>query len=151
MTSFTSRSGAYDRPIFAVPGNHDGIVHGLSPFTPHVPSLEAFLRNFCAKVPGPSPDSGGLVRSVMTQPGVYFTLDAPYVSIIGLYSNVLGGPGVISSQAGQYPIGDEQLDFLKSELARLKPLREAGERAVVIAVHHPPSLPTSRTAAPSGS
>ena len=40
------------------------------------------------------------MRSVMTQPGVYFTLDAPFVSIIGLYSNVLdSGPGVISSHA----------------------------------------------------
>ena len=29
----------------------------------------------------------------MTQPGVYFTLDAPFVSIIGLYTNVLDGPG----------------------------------------------------------
>ena len=29
------------------------------------------------------------MRSAMTQPGVYFTLDAPMVSIIGLYSNVL--------------------------------------------------------------
>ena len=39
----------------------------------------------------------------MTQPGVYFTLDAPFVSIIGLYTNVLEGPGVISSQGGKYP------------------------------------------------
>ena len=31
----------------------------------------------------------------MTQPGVYFTLDAPFVSIIGLYTNVLEGPGVL--------------------------------------------------------
>jgi hypothetical protein len=129
---------AYDRPIFAIPGNHDGMVFGGSSVTPQVPTLEAFLRNFCAATPGPSPDSGGLVRSVMTQPGVYFTLDAPFVSIVGLYSNVLDGPGVISSQGGHYPIGDQQLTFLKAELARLKPDRDAGNRAVIIAVHHPP-------------
>ena len=129
---------AYDRPIFAIPGNHDGVVFGDSPDTPDTPTLQAFLRNFCAVKPEPSPDAGGLVRSVMTQPGVYFTLDAPFVSIIGLYSNVLEGPGVISSQGGAYPIGEEQLNFLKVELARLKPLREAGQRAVIIAVHHPP-------------
>jgi hypothetical protein len=129
---------AYDRPIFAIPGNHDGVVFGDSPDTPDTPTLQAFLRNFCAIKPGPSPDAGGLVRSVMTQPGVYFALDAPFVSIIGLYSNVLEGPGVISSQGGAYPIGEEQLDFLKTELARLKPLREAGQRAAIIAVHHPP-------------
>ena len=130
---------AYDRPIFAVPGNHDGMVFGASSVTPQVPTLEAFLRNFCATAPGPSPDSGGLVRSVMTQPGVYFTLDAPFVSIIGLYSNVLDGPGVISSQGGHYPIGDDQLTFLKAELTRLKPDHDAGNRAVLIAVHHPPA------------
>jgi hypothetical protein len=76
----------------------------------------------------------------MTQPGVYFTLDAPFVSIIGLYSNVLDGPGVISSQGGQYPsMNDDQLTFLALELTRLKPAHDAGERAVVIAVHHPPA------------
>ena len=77
----------------------------------------------------------------MTQPGVYFTLDAPFVSIIGLYSNVLdSGAGVISSQGGKFPaVGDAQLAFLQSELKRLKPDRQAGSRAIIIAVHHPPA------------
>jgi hypothetical protein len=86
----------------------------------------------------------------MTQPGVYFTLDAPFVSIIGLYSNVLEGPGVISSQGGHYPIGNEQLDFLQAELERLKPAREAGERAVVLAVHHPPLSADSKHGGTTG-
>jgi hypothetical protein len=129
---------AYDRPIFAIPGNHDGMVFGQGSSAPQVPTLDAFLTNFCAVEPGPSPDAGGLVRSVMTQPGVYFTLDAPFVSIIGLYSNVLDGPGIISSQGGHFPIVDDQLDFLKSELARLKPDRQAQKRAIILAVHHPP-------------
>lgn len=74
----------------------------------------------------------------MTQPGVYFTLDAPFVSIIGLYSNVLdNGPGVISSQGGHFPIVDDQLDFLTNELKRLKPGRTANKRAILLAVHHP--------------
>ena len=131
---------AYDRPIFAIPGNHDGMVFGQNKNVPQIPTLQAFLRNFCAAAPGPSPDSGGLVRSVMTQPGVYFTLDAPFVSIIGLYSNVLEGPGVISSMKGQYPtVTDEQVNFLQAELTRLKPARDAGQQAVLIAVHHPPA------------
>lgn len=129
---------AYDRPIFAVPGNHDGMVFGQGSSAPQVPTLDAFLTNFCAGAPGPSPDAGGLIRSVMTQPGVYFTLDAPYVSIIGLYSNVLDGPGVISSQGGHFPLVNDQLDFLTSELTRLKADRKAGKRAVLLAVHHPP-------------
>jgi hypothetical protein len=129
---------AYDRPIFAIPGNHDGMVFGQGSSAPQVPTLDAFLTNFCAAAPGPSPDAGGLVRSVMTQPGVYFTLDAPCVSIIGLYSNVLDGPGVISSQGGHFPLVNDQVDFLASELKRLKPDRMAGNRAVVLALHHPP-------------
>lgn len=124
---------AYDRPIFAIPGNHDGILHEANGQT-----LQAFLQNFCASQPGSSPNAGGLMRSVMTQPGVYFTLDAPFVSIIGLYTNVLEGPGVISSQGGKYPVSDEQLQFLQAELTRLKPLRDAGQCAVIIATHHPP-------------
>jgi len=125
---------AYDRPIFAIPGNHDGVLHDATEQT-----LQAFLQNFCAPQPGHSPNAGGLVRSVMTQPGVYFTLDAPFVSIIGLYTNVLEGPGVISSQGNAYPtVSDEQIQFLQEELARLKPLRQAGQCAVIIATHHPP-------------
>ena len=131
---------AYDRPIFAIPGNHDGIVqYGADPTTPLAPTLQAFLRNFCAPTPGPSPDAGGLVRSTMTQPGAYFTLEAPLVSIIGLYTNVLEGPGVISSQGGAYPVlDDRQLQWLTSELARLKPERARGRHAVILACHHPP-------------
>ena len=131
---------SYDRPIFAIPGDHDGMVFGSQPDTPKTPTLTAFLRNFCAKQAGPSPDAGTIVRTTMTQPGVYFTLDAPFVSIIGLYTNVLEGPGVISSQGGKYPaVGDDQLSFLTAELKRLAPARKALERAVVVAAHHPPA------------
>ncbi len=130
----------YDRPIFAIPGNHDGVVYGSSAGTPAVPTLTAFLRNFCTTTPGPAADAGALVRSTMNQPGVYFTLDAPGVSIIGLYSNVLEGPGVISSQGGHYQtINDDQLTFLTEELERLEPERAAGNRAVLLATHHPPA------------
>ena len=130
----------YDRPIFAIPGNHDGVVYGDSTTTPAVPTLQAFERNFCATTPGPAADAGALVRSTMNQPGVYFTLDAPHVSIIGLYSNVLEGPGVISSQDGHYTtINDDQLTFLTGELQRLKPARDAGALAIVLASHHPPA------------
>ena len=141
----------YDRPIFAIPGNHDGMVFGASSNAPQVPTLAAFLTNFCAPEPGPSPDAGGLVRSVMTQPGVYFTLDAPFVSIIGLYSNVLdSGAGVLSSQKGHFPLVDDQLTFLQNELTRLKPERNAGKRAVLLAIHHPPLSADARHGGSSG-
>jgi len=143
----------YDRPIFAIPGNHDGMVFGPNSSAPQVPTLRAFLDNFCAPAAGPSSDAGGLVRSLMTQPGVYFTLDAPFVSIIGLYSNVLdSGAGVISSQGGKFPTlnGDVQLTFLTSELKRLKADRQAGKRAVILAVHHPPASVDAKHGGSSG-
>jgi hypothetical protein len=131
----------YDRPIFAIPGNHDGAVtytHGGS--TPDVASLQAFIANFCATAPGPPQNAGGLARTTMTQPGVYWTLDAPFVSIIGLYTNVLEGPGVITDQNGTYPTltGDKQYGWLVNELTRLAPQRKALQRAVILACHHPP-------------
>jgi hypothetical protein len=128
----------YDRPIFAVPGDHDAIALGSASTAAKGASLGSFLANFCAQSPGRSPDAPGIMRSVMTQPGVYFTLEAPFVSIIGLYSNALEGPGVLSSQGGHYPVSDEQLTFLKSELSRLKGPGEARKQAIVLAVHHPP-------------
>jgi hypothetical protein len=52
---------------------------------------------------------------------VYFTLDAPFVRILGLYSNCLEDPGVISRQGNKYPeLSDAQLVFLKTALARAK-------------------------------
>jgi hypothetical protein len=141
----------YDRPIFAIPGNHDGMVFGQSSSAPQVPTLAAFLTNFCAASPDPSPDAPTSVRSCMTEPGVYFTLDAPFVSIIGLYSNVMDtGGGIISSQGGHFPLVNDQLDFLTSELERLKPARQAGERAILIAVHHPPLSVDAKTGGSTG-
>ena len=133
---------AYDRPIFAIPGNHDGevtYINGGS--TPDVPTLQAFIANFCTPAPARPASAGGLVRTTMTQPGVYFTLDAPFVSIIGLYTNVLEGPGVLTDQGGMYPTltGDAQYGWLVSELERLKPQRTALDRAVILACHHPPA------------
>ena len=120
-------------PILASPGNHDGVVYAKDP----APTLDAYLRNFCAASPVHSPDAGGLVRTAMIQPGVYFTLEAPFVRILGLYSNVLEDPGVISDENGQNTVLDgRQVAFLTTALARVKSDNFAG--AVIVAVHHPP-------------
>ncbi len=125
----------YPAPIFAIPGNHDGM---LPPHpAPGVTSLETFLRNFCAPQYGVSPDAVSLHRTAMTQPGVYFALDAPFVRIIGLYSNALEDPGVISSENHHYPaVPDHQLGFLQAQLERVK--QEAYAGCLLLAVHHPP-------------
>jgi hypothetical protein len=124
---------SYPAPIVAIAGNHDGVVYKTDP----APTLEAFLRNFCAETPAVSTDAGGLVRTAMIQPGVFFTFDAPFVRILGIYSNVLEDPGVISSQGDSTsPVSDIQLAFLTAALTRAKTENYTG--AVIVAVHHPP-------------
>jgi hypothetical protein len=126
----------YPAPILAIPGNHDGVVYASDP----AKSLDAFLANFCASAPIHSPDAGGLSRTTMIQPAVYFTLEAPFVRILGLYSNVLEDPGVISAQTGtaipNTILDSRQVDFLTAALRRVKTENYTG--AVIIAVHHPP-------------
>jgi len=115
----------YPRPIFAIPGNHDGITYSKD-----MESLAPFKKAFCDATPEHWNASGGISRTTMTQPGVYFTLDAPFVSIIGLYSNCSESYGYLDQQ---------QTLFLYNELVRLKPKRKSGElAAVLLAVHHPP-------------
>jgi hypothetical protein len=122
---------SYPAPIFAIAGNHDGLVYSGE----GVPSLQAFLRNFVNTAPVKTPESGGLIRTAMTQPAVYFALDAPFVTIIGLYTNVLEDPGVISSEGKKTsPVDDQQLTFLVSALQAAK--KKGG--ATIVVTHHPP-------------
>jgi hypothetical protein len=124
----------YAGPIFAIPGNHDGVLYQSEPVSY---SLEAFFNNFCAKAPTSDPAALGFARTTMTQPGVYWTLTAPFVTIIGLYSNTSETTGVIDDAT----TGSAQLQFLQSQLAAAAAQRaQAGSApfALVIAVHHPP-------------
>ena len=125
----------YPAPIFAIPGNHDSFV---VPGTPAAREpLKIFHRNFCADAPVITSEAGSLHRTAMTQPGFYFTLDAPFVRIIGLFSNALEDPGLISSQGGHWHgVPDFQLNFLTAQLKRIK--RENYQGAVLLATHHPP-------------
>lgn len=121
----------YPAPIIAIPGNHDGEIYAGDP----QPTLDAFLRNFCSASPEHTPEATGLVRTSMIAPGVFFTLEAPFVRILGLYSNVLEDPGVISSEGVKSsPVTDQQLNFLSAALTRAKSF----SGAVIVAVHHPP-------------
>lgn len=123
----------YDAPIFAIPGNHDGVI---APSLPQK-SLDGFRENFCTQAPTHNPEAQGIARTTMTEPGVYFTLDAPFVKFIGLYSNVSEGAteGVISGGV----VGTAQLTFLQQQLKTALQERNGGnKRALIIAVHHPP-------------
>jgi hypothetical protein len=123
----------YPAPIFAIPGNHDGDT-SVRPGddADNEPSLQGFMNNFCTSQPSHlSP-----YRETMTQPYVYWTLDAPLITIIGLYSNV---EGTLDAR-GTY----EQQKWLQDQFAAA-----ARDRFVVVAVHHPPySLDSSHGGSP---
>jgi hypothetical protein len=109
----------YPAPIFSIPGNHDGDIGTVST----EPSLAAFVRNFCSKTQQITPDAGEVSRPAMIQTNVYWTLEAPFVTIIGLYSNVPEG--------GQFD--DKQVGWFNEELKKAPK-----DKALIVAVHHPP-------------
>jgi hypothetical protein len=113
----------YPAPIFAIPGNHDGDTRVRAGDPPDTePSLYGFTENFCA----PQPHQISPYRATMTQPYVYWTLDAPLVTIIGLYSNV---EGTLDAR-GTF----EQQRWFEDQLTDVK----SKDGFVIIAVHHPP-------------
>jgi hypothetical protein len=121
----------YPGKIIAIPGNHDGeTIPQSDPAT-----LRAFLANFCAATATIPPIAGSIFRQTMTQPGVYWLLDAPFVQIVGLYSNSAENPGFIS---GAIP-GQAQKTWLVARLTDIAASRKAGTRkALIFATHHPP-------------
>jgi hypothetical protein len=126
----------YPGKIIAIPGNHDGELFkfdGTS--TGQKTTLEAFMKNFCQPKTGVPAAAGTIFRQMVSQPGVYWLLTAPFIDIIGLYSNVGEGPGFISGPT----IGEKQKDWLITTLTAISKQRKQGVRkALVIAVHHPP-------------
>ena len=107
----------YPAPIIAIPGNHDGDIQD-----PSVPSLAAFVENFCAATPHHSSEAGDTARETMTQPHVYFTLEAPFLTIVGLYTNV--------PEHGR--LDDKQIAWFHAELAAAPT-----DKALIVAMHHP--------------
>jgi hypothetical protein len=71
----------------------------------------------------------------MTLPGVFWLLDAPLVQIIGLYSNIVDGPGYLVGKGNDLT----QVNWLKDMISSIATDRKKGSRkALLIAVHHPP-------------
>lgn len=112
----------YPGVIFAIPGNHDGDTQVRSGDAPDTePSLYGFFQNFCA--PQRTPIS--TYRDAITQPYVYWTLKAPFITIIGLYGNVdgnLDGSGTVSQQ-----------QWFTSQLQQADQ-----STCIIVAVHQPP-------------
>lgn len=121
-TEFYEPYQFYPKLIFAVPGNHDGDTFVRKGDTPDTePSLTGFLENFCA----PTPTHATPYRMTMTQPYPYWTLVAPFVTIIGLYSNVEGSLDARGRM--------EQQHYLETQMKAADAAKK-----LVIAVHHPP-------------
>jgi hypothetical protein len=108
----------YPAPIVAIPGNHDGDVNPSTGET----SLQGFVRNFCSQSAVTSPDNRDAPRRTMTQPNVFWTLNTPLVTIIGMYSNCPEG--------GQ--VGDTQRQWFISELKAA-----STSLPLILAIHHP--------------
>ena len=106
----------YPCPIFSVPGNHDG-----TPL-PGTSSLQAWMANFCTEHPEHSADARDVPRLTMTHPNCYWTLNTPFVTIVGLYTNVPENGYVDQNQANWFA----------------NELREAPtDRPLIVTAHHP--------------
>ncbi|WP_284947137.1 metallophosphoesterase family protein [Acidisoma cladoniae] len=113
----------YPNPILGIPGNHDGDIYDDGKLVNPEPSLAPFVRNFCAATPGVhTPEAREATRTAMIQPNVYFTLNTPFATFVGLYTNVPEG-GVV------HP---DQQDWFEGELA-------AADKhlPLIVAMHHP--------------
>lgn len=126
LSEFYRPNMHYPGKIIAIPGNHDGESDA---------KIADFQKYFCASSQTVPPIAGSIFRETMNQPGVYWCLDAPFVQIIGLYSNSAENPGFISGPQ----IGQVQKQWLVQTLKTLKAARGAGTRkALLFASHHPP-------------
>jgi hypothetical protein len=132
----------YQRPIFAIPGNHDGKYRVSDRGTPeHEKSpMWRFLRNFCSDKPITYPANtdaaGDPTRPTMTQPYPFFVLETPLAFIVGLYTNVCNG-GALDLAAP----GDKAAVQYRWLVARLKELKsERAEKGLplILATHYPP-------------
>lgn len=114
----------YPGPIFAIAGNHDSDINpnAAKPYQ----SLDAFRAVFCDTQDRAIPFNHSSMRQSITQPNIYWTLETPLATIIGLYGNVV--------KFGR--ITPEQREWFLAELKYAQSLRP--DKALVVCVHHAP-------------
>ncbi len=108
----------YDAPIFAIPGNHDGEVDD----TAAEPSLDGWVSYFMQQHPDVDPLSKDAPRVQLDLPNVYWTLNTPHATIIGLYTNVPEHGSIDSTQQ----------QWVTNEFATAP-----ADKALILALHHP--------------
>ena len=121
-TQFYEPYQYYDAPVFAIPGNHDGDTHVRrgDPADTDPYSLYGFMQNFCNR-------AGAVTfkhRAPMNQPYCYWRLEAPFVQIVGLYSNVDGTLDEGSDTT--------QRDWLQKQVESVPK-----NKWLIVTVHHP--------------
>lgn len=114
----------YPAPVFAIAGNHDADVNPDS--TDHYQSLDPFNAVFCDNQPNRVLFSNNAGRKSNIQPNVFWTMDTPLATIIGLYSNVPKF-GVITA---------EQRAWFITELINANAQRPG--KAIIVCLHHAP-------------
>lgn len=108
----------YTPPIFAIPGNHDGEVDDPTVQT----SLDGWVDYFMQAHPDVDPISKDAPRVGLNLPNPYWTLETPYATFVGMYTNVPEGGSVDSVQQ----------QWITHEFATA-----SKERALILALHHP--------------
>ncbi|AMR32812.1 metallophosphoesterase [Mucilaginibacter sp. PAMC 26640] len=114
----------YPAPIFAIAGNHDADVNPDS--TAPYKSLDAFNTVFCDSAPRMVAFSKNAARKSMIQPNVYWVLETPLATIIGLYSNVPKF-GIVTNE--------QHLWFV--DQLKLADAQRPG-KAIIVCMHHAP-------------
>jgi hypothetical protein len=107
----------YTAPIISIPGNHDG-----DPINSSQTSLDGWVRYFMQPDAHVNPESQDAPRATLSQPNVYFTLDCPFATIVGMYTNVPEGGSIDSIQQ----------QWLTNEFATAP-----ADKAFIVALHHP--------------
>jgi hypothetical protein len=108
----------YSAPILAIPGNHDGEVDDPTQQT----SLDGWVAYFMQPHPDVDPVSKDAPRVGLSLPNVYWTMDTPYATFIGMYTNV--------PEHGS--IDSVQQQWVTSEFAAAPQ-----DRALILSLHHP--------------
>lgn len=108
----------YQAPIIAIPGNHDG---DPAPNTGQI-SLDGWIAYFMTENPHVDPISLDAPRVTLSLPNVYYTLVSPFVTIVGMYTNV--------PEHGS--IDSDQQQWLTNELHTAPK-----DKALIVSLHHP--------------
>lgn len=107
----------YQAPILGIPGNHDG-----DPVDANQTSLDGWVQFFMTEQPHIDPISMDAPRVTMSLPNVYYTVECPFVNIVGMYTNV--------PEHGS--IDSVQQQWLTNEFNTADP-----DKALIVALHHP--------------